>query len=235
MDIARRHDLIVIEDCAQAHGAAVEGRKVGTWGHLAAFSFYPTKNLGALGDGGAVVTNDPQIAERAQLLREYGWRERYKSEVPGMNTRLDELQAAVLRVKLRHLDQENARRREVARTYDAALSATPLVLPRRRGDVDHVYHLYVVRSRQRDELRASLKADGVGTAIHYPAPVHLQPAYQGRLVLGGGGLTETERACAEVLSLPMYPQMTDEQAEYVSERVVSWHQQLPGDRAETSR
>ncbi|HKB40142.1 MAG TPA: DegT/DnrJ/EryC1/StrS family aminotransferase, partial [Gemmataceae bacterium] len=186
MDIARRHDLIVIEDCAQAHGAAVERRKVGTWGHLAAFSFYPTKNLGALGDGGAVVTNDPQTAERARLLREYGWRERYKSEVAGMNTRLDELQAAVLRVKLRHLDRENARRRELARTYDAALSATPLVLPRPRGDVDHVYHLYVVRSQQRDELRASLKADGIGTSIHYPTPVHLQPAYRGRLVLVGG-------------------------------------------------
>jgi dTDP-4-amino-4,6-dideoxygalactose transaminase len=181
-----------------------------------------------------VVTNDPQTAERARLLREYGWRERYKSEVAGMNTRLDELQAAVLRVKLRHLDRENARRREVARTYDAALSAAPLVLPRLRGDVDHVYHLYVVRSQQRDELRASLKADGIGTSIHYPTPVHLQPAYQGRLVLVGGWLPETERACREILSLPMYPQMTNEQAGYVSKRVVSWHQP-PGDRAETVR
>ena len=152
-----------------------------------------------------------------------------------MNTRLDELQAAVLRVKLGHLDRENARRREVTRTYDAALSATPLVLPRLRGDVDHVYHLYVVRSQQRDELRDSLKADGIGTSIHYPTPVHLQPAYQGRLVLGGGSLPETERACREILSLPMYPQMTDEQVAYVSERVVSWHQQPPGDRAETGR
>src|SRR5262249_8003655 len=139
MDIARRHDLLVIEDCAQAHGAAAEGRKVGTWGNLAAFSFSPTKTLGALGDGGAVVTNDPQTAERARLLREYGWRERYNSEIPGMNTRLDELQAAVLRVKLRHLDRENARRREVARTYDAALSAAPLVPPRLPGHLDHVY------------------------------------------------------------------------------------------------
>jgi dTDP-4-amino-4,6-dideoxygalactose transaminase len=233
MDIARRHDLIVIEDCAQAHGAAVGGRKVGTWGRLAAFSFYPTKNLGALGDGGAVVTNDPQSAERARLLREYGWRERYRSDVPGMNTRLDEIQAAVLRVKLQHLDRENARRREVARAYDAALSATPLELPRTRGDVEHVYHLYVVRSRRRDELRASLKADGIGTAIHYPAPVHLQPAYQGRLVPAGEGLPQTERACREILSLPMYPQMTDEQAAYVSERVVNWHQRRPGGQTET--
>src|SRR5262249_26454992 len=150
----------------------------GTWGHLAAFSFYPTKNLGALGDGGALVTNDPVLAERARLLREYGWRERYLSELPGLNTRLDEIQAAVLRVKLRRLDRENARRRELARLYDAALAATPLGLPQARGQVEHVYHLYVVRSRQRDELRAFLKANSVGTAIHYPAPVHLQPAYQ---------------------------------------------------------
>jgi dTDP-4-amino-4,6-dideoxygalactose transaminase len=233
MDVARRHDLTVIEDCAQAHGAALAGRKVGTWGHLAAFSFYPTKNLGALGDGGAVVTNDPRTAERARLLREYGWRERYRSEVAGMNTRLDELQAAVLRVKLRHLDRENARRRELARLYDAALSATPLLLPQVRGDAEHVYHLYVVRGRRRDDLRAFLKARAVGTAVHYPEPVHLQPAYRGRVALGGGRLPETERACREILSLPMYPQMTDAQAEYVGEQVVLWHRRQPGDQAET--
>src|SRR5262249_61409686 len=129
MDIARGHDLIVSEDGAQAPGAAVAGRKVGPWGHLAAFSFYPTKNLGALGDGGAVVTDDPQTAERARLLREYGWRERYKSEVPGMNTRLDERQAAVLRVKLRHPDPGNRRRREETRPYVAHTCGTPRVLP----------------------------------------------------------------------------------------------------------
>src|SRR5262249_38103694 len=130
--------------------------------------FYPTKNLGALGDGGALVTNDSGLAERARSLREYGWRERYVSELPGMNTRLDEVQASVLRVKLRYLDQENARRRQLARIYDARLAATPLVLPRARNGVDHVYHLYVVRSPQRERLRTFLSANGVGTAVHYP-------------------------------------------------------------------
>jgi dTDP-4-amino-4,6-dideoxygalactose transaminase len=222
MDLARRHELFVIEDCAQAHGAAFGGRKVGTWGHMAAFSFYPTKNLGALGDGGAVATDRPELAERARLLREYGWRERYVSAIAGMNTRLDEIQAAVLRVKLRALDQENARRRQLARLYDAAPAGTPLGLPQVREQAEHVYHLYVVRSRQRDGLRDHLKAQGVGTAVHYPAPVHLQPAYQGRVELGGGRLPVTEQVCREVVSLPMHPQLTDEQARYVGEQILGW-------------
>ena len=129
MSVAERFNLKVIEDCAQSHGASIDGRKTGTWGHLAAFSFYPTKNLGALGDGGAVVTNDPELAERATLFREYGWRERYISEVPGANSRLDELQAAILRVKLQFLDEDNAKRQEVARQYDSMLSVPQLILP----------------------------------------------------------------------------------------------------------
>jgi dTDP-4-amino-4,6-dideoxygalactose transaminase len=228
-DIAQRHGLFVIEDCAQSHGATLNGRKTGTWGQLSAFSFYPTKNLGALGDGGALATNDPQLAERARLLREYGWRERYVSELPGMNTRLDELQAAVLRVKLRHLDRENARRRELARIYDARLSGTSLELPRARAGVEHVYHLYAVRSQQREELRGFLEARGVGTAIHYPLPVHQQPAYAGRRLDLGRGLPETERVCRETSSLPMHPQLTDEQAEYVSEQIRCWQSEtVPG-------
>jgi dTDP-4-amino-4,6-dideoxygalactose transaminase len=225
LDVARRHDLLVIEDCAQSHGATLEGRKTGAWGQLAAFSFYPTKNLGALGDGGGLVTNDPELDQRARLLREYGWRERYVSDLPGMNTRLDEVQAAVLRVKLRHLDRENARRRELARLYDARLANAPLVLPRARAGAEHVYHLYAVLSRHRDDLQAFLKAQGVGTAVHYPVPVHLQPAYRDRL--GGGRLPETERVCRETLSLPMHPQLTDEQAEHVCEQALRW----PGPRA----
>lgn len=225
MDIAKRHGLYVIEDCAQSHGAAIGGRKTGTWGHLAAFSFYPTKNLGGLGDGGALVTDDPRLAERARLLREYGWRERYISEVPGMNTRLDELQAAVLRVKLQYLDQENGRRREIARIYDALLSETAMILPHVRGNVDHVFHQYVVRSKHRNDLRAFLRANSVGTLIHYPVPVHLQPAYQGRVLNGNRGLTYTEHICQEILSLPMHPQITDEQAERVSELIARWHTQ----------
>jgi dTDP-4-amino-4,6-dideoxygalactose transaminase len=222
LDMARRHNLVVIEDCAQSHGATLGGRKTGTWGHLAAFSFYPTKNLGALGDGGALATNDLKLAERARLLREYGWRERYVSELPGMNTRLDEIQAAVLRVKLRYLDRENSRRRDLADIYHSRLPGTSLMLPLARAGVEHVYHLYAVRSGQRDSLREFLKERGVGTAIHYPLPVHQQPAYADRRLDLGRGLPVTERVCRETLSLPMHPQMSDDQAEYVSEQILAW-------------
>jgi dTDP-4-amino-4,6-dideoxygalactose transaminase len=219
-DLARRFDLRVIEDCAQAHGAMIEGKRVGTIGDIAAFSFYPTKNLGALGDGGAVVTNDGDLAERARLLREYGWRERYVSEIAGMNSRLDELQAAILRVKLNRLDEENERRRRIARAYEENLSATSLQLPMRRGNVSHVYHQYVVRTGERDVLKARLKEQGIGTLIHYPVPVHLQPAYRNRVIVVSGGLPETERAAREVLSLPMFPQLTDEQVEIVCQAIL---------------
>ncbi len=224
MDIARRHELLVIEDCAQSHGAAIDAQKTGTWGHLSAFSFYPTKNLGALGDGGAVVTNDPVLAERLRLLREYGCRERCVSDLPGMNTRLDELQAAILRVKLQYLRRENDRRQEIARIYHALLSGTTLVLPRFHANVEHAFHLYVVRAKQRDELRAFLQENAVGTLIHYPVPVHLQPAYRGRVVIVGGGLPHTEQACQEILSLPMHPQLTDEQARRVGHLVTRWEE-----------
>jgi len=225
MTIAERHGLKVIEDCAQSHGAALDGRKTGTWGHVAAFSFYPTKNLGALGDGGAVVTNDPALADRLRLLREYGWREKYVSDFAGLNTRLDELQAAVLRVKLRYLDKENARRRELARIYDAILSATPVTAPRGWQRADHVYHQYVVQSDRRDALRSFLKANGVGTLIHYPVPVHMQPAYQGRVVPNGAILSHTETICRLILSLPMHPQLTDAEAHEVGDLIVRWTRQ----------
>ena len=225
MTIAERHGLKVIEDCAQSHGAALDGRKTGTWGHVAAFSFYPTKNLGAMGDGGAVVTNDRALADRLRLLREYGWRERYVSDFAGLNTRLDELQAAVLRVKLRYLDKENARRRELARIYDAILSATPVTAPRGWQRADHVYHQYVVQSDRRDALRSFLKANGVGTLIHYPVPVHMQPAYQGRVVPNGAILSHTETICRLILSLPMHPQLTDAEAHEVGELIVRWTRQ----------
>src|SRR5262249_45631615 len=169
-DIARRYDLIVVEDCAQAHGATIGDLKAGGFGDAAAFSFYPTKNLGALGDGGAVVTNDDAVADRVRLLREYGWRGRYVSDVAGFNSRLDELQAAILRVKLKYLDGENARRKEIARIYDERLASTSLRLPARLGGVGHVYHQYVVRSDKRDSLRAHLSNQGVGTLVHYPVP-----------------------------------------------------------------
>lgn len=223
LEIARRYELLVIEDCAQAHGAALAGHRVGTWGHLATFSFYPTKNLGALGDGGAVVTNDARLAENVRLVREYGWRERYVSQLAGMNSRLDELQAAILRVKLPHLDGENARRREIAAVYDRMLAETDRVeRPGRRAGVDHVFHLYAIRSRNRDQLQEYLKAHAIGTLIHYPVPVHQQPAYRDRVPLGAGGLPHTEQVCREILSLPMYPQMTDEQARYVGQTIIGW-------------
>ncbi len=213
---ARRHDLLVIEDCAQSHGASLDGRMTGAWGDIASFSFYPTKNLGALGDGGMVATGSPALAERVCLLRQYGWRERYVSDSPGGNSRLDELQAAVLRVKLRYLDGENARRRDLAGAYDALLKSTELVLPSVRPGARHVYHQYVVRLPRRDELGAHLREAGIGTGIHYPVPVHLQAAYRDRLPLGTP-LPATEQAAGEVLSLPMFPQLSDAQVRQVCE------------------
>jgi dTDP-4-amino-4,6-dideoxygalactose transaminase len=214
-DIARHYGIKVIEDCAQAHGAALQNLKAGALGsQLAAFSFYPTKNLGALGDGGAVVADDPELAAQVRLLRQYGWRQRYVSELPGMNSRLDELQAAILRVKLRYLDQENGRRQEIAHSYHTVLAETPLLLPQVRPGATHVYHQYVVRSRKRDQLQSFLKAHGIGAMVHYPVPVHLQPAYRGRVTLAHR-LARTEAICREILSLPMYPQMTDLDVERV--------------------
>lgn len=207
LEIAREYDLRVIEDCAQAHGAQYRGRRVGAWGDMACFSFYPTKNLGALGDGGLVVTNDADLAERARLLREYGWADRYVSSIRGWNSRLDEVQAAVLRVKLRHLDEDNAARQQIAHFYNEALAGKQLVLPQLRSEASHAYHLYVVRSVNREGLRDFLRSRGIGTLIHYPVPVHLQPAYHCRL-RGSDQLPETERAAREVLSLPIYPELT---------------------------
>jgi dTDP-4-amino-4,6-dideoxygalactose transaminase len=218
MEIARRHDLAVVEDCAQAHGASYRGRKVGSLGHVACFSFYPTKNLGAYGDGGAVVTDDPALADRLRLLRQYGWREQYRSEVRGVNSRLDELQAAILRVKLRHLDAWNARRRALATRYRELLAGSDLVLPAELPDGVQVYHLFVVQTPQRDELRDHLRRAGIGTGIHYPIPAHLQAAYRD---LGGqpGQLPVTERLAREVLSLPLFPELTDAEVEQVVEAI----------------
>jgi len=219
--IARRHKLLVIEDCAQSHGAAIKGRRTGTWGDIAAFSFYPTKNLGAMGDGGMVVTDDPELAERVRLLREYGWRQRYVSELSGLNSRLDELQAAILRVKLRYLDEENRKRCALAATYDEILSATNLNLPTCAANATHVYHQYVVRSKRRDALKEFLQKKGISTLIHYPVPVHKQAAYRGRLRCVGS-LANTERIVKEILSLPIYPELTPDKVRYVAQAILSW-------------
>lgn len=221
--VAREHGLLVIEDCAQAHGARYRGRMVGTMGDAAAFSFYPTKNLGAVGDGGAVATSRPEVAERLRLLRQYGWRERYISDMPGYNSRLDELQAAVLRVRLRHLDEENEARRRAAAVYDTMLQGLPLELPVARPDDRHVYHLYAIRSERRDALQTFLATRGIGTAIHYPVPVHLQPAYH-RLGYAPGSLPVTEAAARTVLSLPMFPDLSPASATVVAKAIAQFHE-----------
>jgi len=221
LDIARRHSLRVIEDCAQSHGAAIDGRKTGAWGDVSAFSFYPTKNLGALGDGGMVVSNDAELAERVRLLREYGWRQRYISEVPGLNSRLDEMQAAILRVKLRHCEEDNQRRRLLARQYDEALARTCLRLPASPTGIVHACHLYVIAHKDRDALQEFLRHRGIMTGIHYPLPVHQQPAYQNRLPRRLP-LPRTEKAARQVLSLPLYPELTDAQAAAVIQAVLEW-------------
>jgi len=210
---AREHGLRVIEDAAQAHGAEYRGRRAGTLADAAAFSFYPTKNLGALGDGGAVVTDDPELAERARLLRHYGEARQYESVLAGGNSRLDTLQAAVLAVGLRHLDAWTARRRELAALYREALAGLELVLPEELPGRHHVFHLYVVRAPGREQLRERLAERGVETLVHYPRPVHLQPAYAH---LARGGLGTSERLCAEVVSLPLYPELSDGEAEHVA-------------------
>jgi dTDP-4-amino-4,6-dideoxygalactose transaminase len=215
--IAERHGLILLEDNAQAHGATLNGRMVGRWGKAAAYSLYPTKNLGAIGDGGIITTDDDQTAEALRALREYGWRERYVSAIAGMNSRLDPLQAAILRVKLGNLPADTERRRAIAARYMSGLAGlNGLGLPKLRAGAAPVYHLYVVDAgARRDELQAKLKEKGIGTLVHYPVPVHLQPAYRGRIALGAGGLPQTERAAQSVLSLPLFPQLPDSDVDAV--------------------
>lgn len=220
-EVAVRYGLKIVEDCAQSHGATWQGRKTGTLGHIAAFSFYPTKNLGALGDGGMVVTDDGDLAALTRLLREYGWKERYVSTIPGMNSRLDELQAAVLRVKLPHLDSENESRGTIAGMYSDLLGDAGLILPKAGPGVGHVYHQYVIRTHGRDSLRAHLREKGIGTLIHYPVPVHLQPAYAGRNP-SKASLPLTEEITGQILSLPMYPELTSDQVRAVAGGIKTW-------------
>jgi dTDP-3-amino-3,4,6-trideoxy-alpha-D-glucose transaminase len=216
--IARNRGLAVLEDCAQAHGARYKGRLVGTLGDAAAFSFYPTKNLGAFGDAGLVATADARVAEQLRLLRNYGWRAPYVSERYALSSRLDELQAAVLRVKLHHLEEANQARRERSAWYAVALEGTPLTLPLESPWAQHAYYLYVARSHNRDTLRDDLARQGVGTSVHYPVPVHLQEPY--RAYGGGpGSLPITERLAGEVVSLPLYPELSRQHVERVAATV----------------
>jgi dTDP-4-amino-4,6-dideoxygalactose transaminase len=224
---ARAHGLRVIEDCAQAHGARYGARKVGAHGDIGCFSFYPTKNLGALGDAGAVVCHDSELAARARSLREYGWSDRYVSSQAGWNTRLDELQAAVLRVKLSRLDRSNAAREAIASRYDEAFRGLPVRTPARREHASAVFHLYVVRTSQRNRLIEYLRANGVGALIHYPVPVHLQPAYKARLRCAGT-MTNTERAAQEIVSLPIYPELSGDDQQRVVHLVAHFFATITG-------
>jgi aminotransferase EvaB len=210
----------LLEDCAQAHGAEVDGRRVGTFGDAASFSFYPTKNLGALGDGGAVVTSNQNVAKKITLLRQYGWTAKYRTEMSGAcNSRLDEMQAAILSEFLPHLDEDNARRRSIAGRYTAQICQPDLVLPQ-GGDSDYVAHLYVVRSTQRDELREHLRTLDVASEVHYPIPDYRQPVFGNKFTKVH--LENTEQLTAEILTLPCYAEMSDTEVDQVIQAANSW-------------
>ena len=216
LELGKRYGLLVIEDAAQAHGARYRGKKVGSFGVVSCFSFYPGKNLGAFGEGGAVLTDDAEIARRVAMLRDHGSERKYHHELIGYNLRMEGIQGAVLSVKLGYLDQWNELRRAHAALYGELLQGTPLILPKEMPYAYHVYHLYVVQSEARDALRAALTEAGVQTGIHYPVPIHLQPAYRS-LGHRRGDFPEAERQAERVLSLPIYPELTAEQIARVAE------------------
>jgi dTDP-4-amino-4,6-dideoxygalactose transaminase len=222
LEIAQRHDLFVVEDSCQAHGAQYRGQHVGGLGQVGCFSFYPTKNLGAYGDGGIVTTNDEEVAEKLRLLRNYGQPQKHHHTLVGFNSRLDEIQAAVLRVKLRHLDEWNERRRQVAARYNKLLHGTDVVTPAEMPHTKHVHHLYVVRSNDRDGLQRYLLQHNVPTQIHYPIPVHHQPAYA--KIASGVSLPTTDKICGEILSLPMHPWLTEREIRQIAELITSTQQ-----------
>lgn len=218
MAVAEQHGARVLEDCAQAHGAEINQRKAGTWGHAAAFSFYPTKNLGALGDAGAIFTNEAALGDRARLLRQYGWSKRYVSEIPGRNSRLDEMQAAVLRVKLKYLDEENRQRRHLAAHYTSRLSGSGLTLPPEDTfSVSSCWHQYAIRLPRRDALREALVARGIHAGILYPVPLYKQPAYA-----QGVKLPVSEQACDEVLCLPIHPGITRDDVDRICDEIMKY-------------
>ncbi len=214
MEIAKRHQLFVLEDACQSHGARYKGRRAGSLGHAAAFSFYPGKNLGAAGDGGALTTNDPELAKQVRMLRNYGQSIKYHHDMLAFNRRLDSLQAAILRVKLRHLDAWNAARRQVADAYAARLAGLPIGLPQVAEESEPVWHLYVIRAADRDGLQRALTEAGVDTGLHYPVPIHHQKAYPEFV---GLSFPVSEWIAAQCLSLPMFAEMTDAQITAVAD------------------
>jgi dTDP-4-amino-4,6-dideoxygalactose transaminase len=212
---ARRHGLAVIEDCAQSTGGRYRGRRLGSIGDVGCFSFYPTKNLGAIGDGGMVLTSDAKIAARVRRLRQYGWDDARDTHEPGLNSRLDPLQAAILQAKLPHLDTDNVRRAAIARQYEHGLRGLPITTPSGRAGTEHAYHLCVVACEQRDALMAYLSDHQIGCAVHYPVPVHRQGGYAEHVILPPSGVPVTERICQQILSLPLYPELSDANVERV--------------------
>ena len=218
MAIAHKHGLTVIEDAAQAHGAEYKGKKVGSFGHLACFSFYPAKNMGAFGEGGMVTTNDADLAGTVRSLRDWGQQGRHNHVLKGFNFRMDEIQGAILRVKLRHLTEWNEARSRIAARYESLLCGAGVCIPKTAAGVTHVHHLYPVRSRNRDALQRELLRRGIQTGLHYPVPVHLQPAYSD-LGYSPGDFPESELAASEVLSLPLYPELSDDSVSRVAAAV----------------
>lgn len=216
--VAKRHRLVVIEDAAQAHGAKYKGCPVGSLGDMACFSFYPAKNLGAYGEGGAVTTNNAEFAQQIRMLRDWGQDRKYHHVLRGFNYRMEGFQGAILRVKLKHLERWTDARRAIAHKYHELLADSGLELPRERSDVRHVYHVYTVRTADREALRAGLEKQGVQTAIHYAVPAHLQPAYSD-LGYGIGSLPQSESAANQVLSLPIYPELSQQSVQKVADVV----------------
>lgn len=216
LDVARKHGLVVIEDAAQAQGAEWKGKRAGSWGDAAGFSFYPAKNLGAYGDAGIVVTNRREVADRVRLFANHGRRSATDHEVEGFNARLDGIQAAVLRAKLPHLTRWNDLRHSAARRYDRLLSGLKVAVPKEMQQAKHIYHLYVIRVVDRDKVKAALEAKGVGCGLHYPIPIHMLDAYK-HLKKGPGSFPAAEEAAREILSLPMFPEITEEQQQYVAQ------------------
>lgn len=221
MDIAKRHNLRVVEDCAQAHGASWEGKIIGSWGDIGCFSFYPTKNLGAFGDGGAITTNDPELASAVKIFRNYGSEKKYYNKVVGTNSRLDEIQAALLHVKLNHMDDIVRERREIAKKYSEEIKNPLIKLPTVREDATSVWHQYVIMTERRDELISYLDKKGIGTIIHYPIPPHLSEAYQ-YLGYKEGSFPITEQYANQVLSIPMYTGMTEDVQQRVIDAINEW-------------
>ena len=227
LNIAKKHNLFVIEDCAQSHGAEYKGKKVPA-GDIGCFSFYPTKNLGAYGDGGMIVTNNKKISQKLKLLRNYGETKRFTHVIKGYNSRLDEIQAAILRIKLKHLDTWNQKRRRIAKLYSELLSDL-MSVPKEDKNSKHVYHLYIVRTEKRNKLKDFLFSRGIGTNIHYPIPVHLQKSYSD-LGYKKGFLPKCEKYAKEVLSLPIFPELRKNEVEYICNAITEFFKSQNGKR-----